>query len=453
MFDNLTSRLSQTIKNLSGQGRLTEKNIQDTLLEVKNSLLEADVALSVVKKFIEKVQVKAIGQEVLASLRPGDTLIKVVYDELVQVMGETVKPINLNTNPPAVILVAGLQGTGKTTTVAKMAKWLKNNENKKILLVSVDVYRPAAMEQLKILGQQIDIDYFEANSQDNPINIAQNAIAQAKRQFYDVVIIDTAGRLHVNNDMMQEVAELHKVSNPIETLLVVDSMTGQDAVNTAQVFSQTLPLTGIVLTKTDGDARGGAILSMKMLTEKPIKFLGTGEKIDNLELFYPDRIASRLLGKGDIISLVEEVQQKIDQKKAKKLAKKLQKGRDFDLEDFREQLQQLRKIGGMSSLLGKLPMGAGLNPQMMQSNKFDEKMFMKMEAIINSMTMKERLYPALIKASQKKRIAKGSGTDVVEINKMLKQFENMRFMMRKIKTSKKMQGIMNNMMQKMGNFS
>lgn len=452
MFDNLTSRLSHAIKNLAGQGRLTEQNIQDTLQEVKNSLLEADVALSVVKQFIEKVRVKAIGKEVLESLRPGDTLIKVVYDELVEVMGETMKPINLNANPPAIILVAGLQGTGKTTTVAKIAQWLKNNEDKKVLLVSVDVYRPAAMEQLKVLGQQINIDYFEANSNESPLDIAQNAIEQAKKKFYDVVMIDTAGRLHVDDAMMQEIVELHTTTNPIETLLVVDSMTGQDAVNTAKIFSEKLPLTGVVLTKTDGDARGGAILSMKVLTEKPIKFLGTGEKIENLELFYPERIASRLLGKGDILSLVEEVQQKIDEKKAKKLAKKLQKGRDFDLEDFREQLQQLRKMGGMSNLLNKLPIDTGnVNPQMLQS-KMDEKLFIKMEAIINSMTLKERLYPALIKASQKKRIAKGSGTDVVDVNKMLKQFENMRLMLRKMKTSKKMQGMMQNVMKKMGTF-
>jgi len=443
MFENLTSRLSNTIKNLTGQGRLTEANIKDALNEVRISLLEADVALPVVKQFIEDIQQKAVGQEVLQSLRPGETLIKVVYDELVNVLGKQAEPLNFNTTPPAVILMAGLQGCGKTTTVAKIARWLKETLKKSVLVTSTDIYRPAAMEQLEILAQQIGVNYFTPADGDknNPVAIAEGAIAQAKRQFNDIVIIDTAGRLHIDQEMMSEISNIHAAASPIETLLVVDSMTGQDAANTAKTFAEQLPLTGIVLTKTDGDARGGAALSMRVLTGKPIKFLGVGEKVDALELFYPDRIASRILGMGDILTLVEEAQQKIDQKQAQKLAKKLQKGRAFDLEDFREQLQQLRNLGGIGNLLSKLPLGT--NMQMAQE-KLNSKNFVRMEAIINSMTIRERRFPATIKGSNKKRIAQGSGTEVPEINRLLKQFEQMQKMMKRVKGSKMLQQMMQN---------
>lgn len=441
MFENLTSRLSSTIKNLMGQGRLTEDNIKDALREVRTSLLEADVALPVVKQFIDDIQSKAIGQEVLQSLRPGETLVKIVYDELVNTIGPQVAPINLNTTPPAVILMVGLQGCGKTTTVAKIARWLKETQKKSVMVTSTDVYRPAAMEQLSILAQQIGVNYFPSNNSDKPVDIAAAAIAQAKKQFNDVLIIDSAGRLHIDQEMMDEIVSIHKTANPIETLLVVDSMTGQDAANTAKTFAEKISLTGIVLTKTDGDARGGAALSMRMLTEKPIKFLGTGEKIDALELFYPDRIASRILGMGDILTLVEEAQQKIDQKQAQKLAKKLQKGKAFDLEDFREQLQQLRNLGGIGNLINKLPLGGNVQAA---KEKLDNKNFVKMEAIINSMTIRERRFPAVMKGSHKKRIAQGSGTEVQDVNRVLKQFEQMQKMMKRLKGSKMLQQMMQN---------
>lgn len=441
MFENLTSRLSSTIKNLIGQGRLTEDNIKDALREVRTSLLEADVALPVVKQFIDDIQSKAIGQEVLQSLRPGETLVKIVYDELVNTIGPQVAPINLNTTPPAIILMVGLQGCGKTTTVAKIARWLKETQKKSVMVTSTDVYRPAAMEQLSILAQQIGVNYFSASNIDKPIDIAATAVEQAKKQFNDVLIIDSAGRLHIDQEMMDEIVSIHQTVNPIETLLVVDSMTGQDAANTAKTFAEKIPLTGIVLTKTDGDARGGAALSMRILTEKPIKFLGTGEKIDALELFYPDRIASRILGMGDILTLVEEAQQKIDQKQAQKLAKKLQKGKAFDLEDFREQLQQLRNLGGIGNLINKLPLGGNVQ---VAKEKLDNKNFVKMEAIINSMTIRERRFPAVMKGSHKKRIAQGSGTEVQDVNRVLKQFEQMQKMMKRLKGSKMLQQMMQN---------
>lgn len=441
MFENLTTRLANTVKNLVGQGRLTEDNIKDTLREVRTSLLEADVALPVVKQFIEDIQDKAVGQEVLQSLRPGETLIKIVHDELVNIIGPQTVPLNLNTTPPAVILVAGLQGCGKTTTVAKLANWLKEKQKKSVVVTSTDIYRPAAMEQLSILANQIGVNYFQPEKTDDPVTIATATVAQAKRQFNDVVIIDSAGRLHIDQEMMDEIANIHKATAPIETLLVVDSMTGQDAANTAKIFAEKLPLTGIVLTKTDGDARGGAALSMRVLTGQPVKFLGTGEKIDALELFYPDRIASRILGMGDVLTLVEEAQQKFDHKKAQKLAKKLQKGRAFDLEDFREQLQQLRNMGGISNLINKLPLGGNMR---IAQEKMDSKNFVKMEAIINSMTVRERRFPALLKGSNKKRIASGSGTEVQDVNRLLKQFEQMQKMMKRLKGSKMMQQMMQN---------
>lgn len=434
MFQTLSDKLSNTIKNLTGRGRLTEENIQESLRDVRTALLEADVALPVVKQFIDDVQAKAVGQDVLSSLRPGEMLIKVVNDELIKILGEENATLNLRTTPPAVILMAGLQGSGKTTTVAKLANWLKNSQKKSVLVASADIYRPAAMDQLEILAEQINVAYFKAPEDiaKNPAAIALAAIAKAKTQFIDVVIIDTAGRLHIDQAMMDEINNIHNAVNPIETLLVVDSMTGQDAANIAKSFANVLPLTGIILTKTDGDARGGAALSMRFLTGKPIKFIGSGEKIEALEPFYPDRIASRILGMGDILSLVEDVERKIDHEKAKKLAKKIQKGKLFDLEDFREQLQQLRKMGGIASMLNKLP---GVNLEEAQK-KIDDKMFVKMEAIINSMTTKERRFPANIKGSHKRRIASGSGTDVQDINKLMRQFEQMQRMMKKMKGGK-----------------
>lgn len=439
MFSNLSERFSSIVQNLTGRGRLTEENIKDALREVRNSLLEADVALLVVNKFIDDVQSKAVGQEVMKSVRPGDAFIKVVYDELVLVLGEERETLNLKVQPPVIILMAGLQGSGKTTTVAKLAKWLKDSEHKKVLVASADVYRPAAMEQLHILANQVGVEYFAVqndapNTAQDPVTIAQEALKKAKLQFMDVVILDTAGRLHIDKEMMDEISDIHKALNPHETLLVVDSMMGQDAANTAKVFSETVPLTGVVLTKADGDARGGAALSMRVITQKPIKFIGSGEKIDALEPFYPERIASRILGMGDIITLVEEARRKIDKEKADKLAKKIQKGRAFDFEDFRGQLQQLRKMGGMASFLSKMP---GVTASQLQ--KFDTSAVTKMESIINSMTIRERRFPAVIKGSHKQRIASGSGTEVQDVNRLLRQFEQMQKMMKKMKGGKMMQ--------------
>lgn len=444
MFTSLTERLTQTIKNLTGQGRLTESNISDTLRDVRMAFLEADVALSVVKQFIDDLQPKALGKEVLQSVSPGDTLVKIVYDELTHILGDTSQALNLQAQPPVVILVAGLQGSGKTTTVAKLANWLQQEHKKTVLVTSVDLYRPAAISQLETLAGQIQAHYFPSHVGENPVNIAKAAIAKAKNQFIDVVIIDTAGRLHIDEEMMAELKQIHQAISPIETLFVVDSMTGQDAANTAKAFNEALPLTGVILTKTDGDARGGAALSIRHITGKPIKFIGVGEKIDALELFHPDRIASRILGMGDILTLVEEAQRKVDKVHAEKMAKKLKKGKSFDLEDFRTQLQQMRNMGGISSLLGKIP-GMSHLPAAAK-NSIDDKMFVKMEAIINSMTPKERHFPAVIKGSHKRRIAMGSGTDIQDINRLLKQFLQMQKMMKKLKG-----GGMLKMMQKLKN--
>lgn len=430
MFESLSSRLNKTIKNLTGRGRLTESNIQETLDEVRKALLDADVALPVVNRFIDDIREKALGQDVLESLKPGDLLVKIVYDELVDIMGQMNASLNLAATPPAVVLMAGLQGSGKTTTTAKLAKLLKDQHNKKVLLTSADIYRPAAIEQLKTLAESIGALYFPSSTDQNPVTIAQNAIAEAKRNAADVVIIDTAGRLHIDAEMMGEIKAIHAATKPIETLFVVDSMTGQDAANTAKVFNDALPLTGIILTKTDGDSRGGAALSVRNITGKPIKFIGVGEKIDALEAFHPDRIASRILGMGDIISLVEEAHRKIDQKEVEKVAKKIKKGHGFDLEDFANQLREMRKMGGISSLLSKLP-GMGNMPAAQQG--LDDKTFIKMEAIINSMTKKERRFPAVIKGSHKRRIAKGSGTEVPDINRLLKKHMEMQRMMKKLK--------------------
>jgi signal recognition particle subunit SRP54 len=443
MFTNLGQRLNQTIKGLSGRGRLTEENIKDAMREVRIALLEADVALPVVKQFVEDVREQAVGEKVLGSLTPGQALIKIVSDALVKIMGEAYAELDLKTTPPAVILMAGLQGSGKTTTTAKLAKLIKTRLNKKVLVTSADVYRPAAIKQLETLAQQIEVDFFPSEAKQKPVKIVKKAIEHAKKQFVDVVIVDTAGRLHVDDEMMTEIKSIHAASNPIETLFVVDSMTGQDAANTAKAFDEALPLTGVVLTKTDGDAKGGAALSVWGLIGKPIKFIGVGEKIDAFEPFHPDRIASRILDMGDIVSLAEEVERKIDQKKAEKFAKKIKKGKGFDLEDFLDQLEQMGSLGGIGSLLSKLP-GAGNLPQAIKG-QMNDKSFLKMKAIIQSMTAKERCFPAVIKGSRKRRIAAGSGNEVQDVNRLLKQFTQMQKMMKKM--SKK--GGMKEMMRQM----
>lgn len=429
MFGNLSERLTRVIRNLSGTGRLTEDNIKDTMRDIRMALLEADVALPVVKNLIENIQVNAIGKEVMTSISPGQALIKLVHDELIQQMGEKNDSLNLQTQPPAVILMAGLQGSGKTTTVAKLARWLKETQKKSVLVTSADIYRPAAIQQLETLATQVGVDFFPSQTNQNPVAIAEAAIQAAKSKLIDVVIIDTAGRLHIDDEMMDEIKRLHQAIQPIETLFVVDSMTGQDAANTAQAFNAALPLTGVILTKTDGDARGGAALSIRALTGKPIKFMGIGEKIDALEPFYPDRIASRILGMGDILTLVEDAERNIDRNQADKLAKKIKKGQGFDLEDFRDQLRQIGKMGGMMGILSKLP-GVGNIPQAAK-NKVNDKSLHEIEAIINSMTPKERRLPTVINGSRKRRIAMGSGTNIQAVNRLLKQFTMMQKMMKK----------------------
>lgn len=445
MFDNLTDRLGSTLKKIKGQGRLTEDNIKDTLREVRMALLEADVALPVVTDFIERIKIGALGQEVQSSLSPGQSLIKLVQAELVTVMGEANEKLNLNAVPPAIILMAGLQGAGKTTTVAKLGRWLKENQKKKVGVVSTDVYRPAAIKQLQMLANELSLDFFDSDVSQKPVDIAKNAIDAAKRKFLDVIIIDTAGRLHIDDEMMGEIKALHAAINPVETLFVVDSMTGQDAAITAKAFNDALPLTGIILTKADGDARGGAALSIRHITGKPIKFIGMGEKTDALEPFYPDRIASRILGMGDMLGLIEEIEQKVDKEKAEKLVKKLQKGKAFDLEDFREQLQQMQNMGGVGSMLDKLP-GMNSIPQEMK-DKVNDKELSRQIGVINSMTMKERRYPDLIKGGRKKRIAEGCGQQLSDVNRILKQFMMMQKMMKRFKAgnmANMMRGIKNN---------
>ncbi|MDD1636933.1 MAG: signal recognition particle protein Srp54 [Methylococcaceae bacterium] len=417
MFDNLTDRLSITLKKLKGQGRLTEDNIKEALREVRMALLEADVSLPVVTDFIERVKEGAVGQEVQTSLSPGQAMIKLVQAELVKVMGVANEGLNLNAVPPAIILMAGLQGAGKTTTVAKLGRWLQENQKKKVGVVSADVYRPAAIKQLQMLANELNLDF-----------------------------IDTAGRLHIDDEMMGEIKALHAAINPVETLFVVDSMTGQDAAITAKAFNDALPLTGVILTKADGDARGGAALSIRHITGKPIKFIGVGEKTNALEPFYPDRIASRILGMGDVLGLIEEIEQKVDKEKADKLVKKIQKGKGFDLEDFREQLQQMQSMGGVSSMLDKLP-GMNAVPSEMK-DKVNDKMLARQIAVINSMTMQERRFPDLIKGNRKKRIATGCGQELHDVNRMLKQFLMMQKMMKKFKSgnmANMVRGIKNNM--------
>jgi signal recognition particle subunit SRP54 len=430
MFEQLGDRFKRTFKTLRGRGRLSEDNIQDALREVRIALLEADVSLSVVKPFIEQVRVRAIGKEVIDSLSPGEAMVKVVHNELVELMGVHNDALNLNARPPVVILVAGLQGAGKTTTVAKLALLLRERHKKTVAVVSADVYRPAAIDQLKQVSSAVGAQFIESSADQSPVAIARDAVQQAKKLNTDVLIIDTAGRLHVDQDMMQEVQEIHAVTSPSETLFVVDSLTGQDAANSAKAFNETLELTGLILTKTDGDARGGAALSIRQITGKPIKFIGTGEGIDKLEAFYPDRIASRILGMGDVLTLVEEVERKVDKQKAQKLARKVTKGKGFDLDDFRDQLLQMEQMGGMSSMMEKLP-GMGNIPQAALGQ--GEKQTRQIVAIINSMTPQERSYPAVIKATRKQRIAAGSGTQVQDINRLLKQFLQMQKMMKKMR--------------------
>ncbi|MCF6252168.1 MAG: signal recognition particle protein [Methylococcaceae bacterium] len=446
MFDNLTDRLSGTLKNLKGQGKLSESNIKDTLHEVRMALLEADVALPVVTDFIEKVKEGALGKKVQSSLNPGQALIKLVQSELVKVMGEANEELNLKANPPAIVLMAGLQGAGKTTTVAKLGRWLKLNKKKKVGVVSADVYRPAAIKQLQTLANDLDLVFFDSDVSQKPVDIAVNAIEAAKKQFLDVVIVDTAGRLHVDEEMMGEIKALHAAINPVETLFIVDSMTGQDAANTAKAFDNALPLTGIILTKADGDARGGAALSIRHITGKPIKFIGVGEKTDALEPFYPDRIASRILGMGDMLSLIEEIEQKADKKKSEKLARKISKGKSFDLNDFKDQLLQMQNMGGVGAMMDKLP-GIGNVPQDMK-DKVDDKALARQIAVINSMTLKERRYPDLIKGNRKKRIAAGCGQELQDVSRILKQHKMMQKMMKKFakgNMANMMRGIKSNM--------
>ena len=429
MFTQLSQRLSKTVKNLRGQGRLTEDNIQEITREIRMALLEADVALPVVREFIKDVKEKALGEDVATSLDPGQAFIKIVNDELTKVMGTANTSLELKTQPPAIILVAGLQGAGKTTSVAKLAKFLKEKEKKSVMVSSADVYRPAAIKQLETLANTVDVKFFPSDTKQKPEKIAKLAIEAARKQNVDVLILDTAGRLAIDVEMMAEIKTLHKIVQPIETLFVVDSMTGQDAANTAKAFNDALPLTGVILTKADGDARGGAALSVRYITGKPIKFIGVGEKTDALESFHPDRIASQILGMGDVLSLIEEVEAKVDKTKAEKMAKKLKKGKRFTLQDFAEQLQQMSKMGGMAGLMSKMP---GLpNVPSGAMNNVDDKMPTKMLAMIHSMTPQERKFPDLIKASRKRRIATGSGTQVQDVNRLLKQFLQMQKMLKK----------------------
>ncbi|AWT48619.1 signal recognition particle protein [Psychrobacter sp. YP14] len=430
MFDTLTERLSGSLRKISGSGQLTEDNIKDTLREVRMALLEADVALPITRDFVKRVKEQALGQEVLKELAPGQAFVKIVYDELTEMMGSANQQLEMTGKPPVVYLLAGLQGAGKTTTAGKLAKYLQERHKKKVMLVSADVYRPAAIKQLEQVAAQVNAKFVNSSSDENPIDIAKRAIEEAKLQYQDILIIDTAGRLHIDEDMMDEIKALTAAANPSETLFVVDSMTGQDAANTAKAFNDALPLTGVILTKTDGDARGGAALSVRAITDKPIKFLGRGEKLDALEAFHPERIAQRILGMGDVLSLVEEVEQKIDRDKAEKMAKKIQKGGEFDLEDLLTQFQQMKNMGGMSGFLDKMPgmSGAGIK-EALEEAKPEEKV-KEMEALINSMTPYERKNPDKINPSRKRRIAAGSGKQIQDINRLLKQHKQMAKMMK-----------------------
>ncbi len=436
MLDNLTQRMARVVKTLRGEARLTEANTQEMLREVRLALLEADVALPVVREFIAKIKEKALGEEVISSLSPGQALVGIVRRELTAVIGGDYEgkaaELNLNVTPPAIILMAGLQGAGKTTTVGKLAKLLQEQSKKKVLTVSCDIYRPAAIAQLKTVSAQVGADFFPSEPDQKPVDIARAAVDWAKRHYHDVLIVDTAGRLGVDAMMMQEIATLHETLQPVETLFVVDAMLGQDAVNTAKAFNDVLPITGIVLTKLDGDSRGGAALSVRHITGKPIKFVGVAEKLDGLEVFHPDRMANRILGMGDILALVEEAQRGVDVSAAQKLATKIQKGNNFDLNDFRAQLSQMKKMGGLSSLMDKLPaqfQQAAADADMNQA----ETQIRRMEGMINSMTPAERAKPDIIKATRKRRIATGAGVKVQEVNRMLNQYDQMRTMMKKLK--------------------
>jgi signal recognition particle subunit SRP54 len=448
MFENLTDRLSKTLKNLRGQGRLSEDNIKDSLREVRMALLEADVALPVVKDFIERVREQSLGKNVIGSLSPGQALIKVVNDELVAVMGDRHDGIDLNHKPPVVILMAGLQGAGKTTTVAKLARRLIEVDKKNVIVASADVYRPAAIEQLRTLSNEVNATFHPSDSSQKPIDIAREALLAAQKHNADVLIIDTAGRLHIDQQMMDEIRVIHDAVKPAETLFVVDSMTGQDAANTARAFGEALPLTGVVLTKTDGDARGGAALSVRQITGKPIKYIGSGEKTDALEAFHPDRMASRILGMGDILSLVEQAQEKVDHEKAEKLAKKVKKGKGFDLEDLRDQFTQMDNMGGLASMMDKLPgMGTGVSQAM--KDPAQTRQMKRMVAIINSMTPQERRKPEVINGSRKRRVAGGSGTQIQDVNRLLKQHKQMQKMMKKMGTKGGMANMMRGLKGKM----
>lgn len=443
MFENLSDRLSQTFRQVGGKAHLSEDNIKDALRDVRMALLEADVALPVVKEFIERIKERSVGQEVTQSLTPGQVFLKIVQDELQVTLGDSNEGLNLSVKPPAIILMAGLQGAGKTTSVAKLARHLKETQKKSVMVVSADVYRPAAIQQLATLAEEVGVNFHPSDIDQKPIKIVQSALEAAKLNLSDVLIVDTAGRLAIDKDMMQEIGDLHKALDPAETLFVVDAMTGQDAANTAKAFSELLPLTGVVLTKIDADTRGGAALSVRAITGKPIKFMGVGEKTTALEPFHPDRIASRILGMGDVMSLIEEAEQKIDKRKAEKLARKMKKGKGFDLEDFRDQLQQMNNMGGLGSMLDKMPGMSGLAQAAEQQAA--QKQFGQMEAIINSMTPKERRNPDILNGSRKRRVTVGSGTQVQDLNRLLKQHKQMQKMMKKMK-----KGGLANMMRGMG---
>lgn len=436
MLDSLTQRLTKVVKTIRGQARLTESNMQDMLREIRIVLLEADVAIPVVKDLIARIKEKALGTEVQTSLTPGQALVGIVHDELTKVIGgedpENIREINLATQPPAIILLAGLQGAGKTTTAGKLGKWLKEEKKKKVLTVSADVYRPAAIDQLQTVSQQANIDFFPSTPNEKPLDIARKALEYAKLHFYDVLIVDTAGRLAIDEQMMNEVSDLEKFLNPIETFFVVDAMVGQDAVNTAKAFGEKLPLTGVILTKVDGDSRGGAALSVRMVTGKPIKFMGVGEKLNGFQRFDPQAMAGRILGMGDIVSLVDEVRKNVDVEKAQKFAEKMRKGDDFTLEDFKDQLAQVKNMGSFSSLIEKLPAQFAQAAGQVDDEQA-KKQLARTEAIINSMTPHERRKPEIIKASRKRRIAAGAGTSVQEVNRLLKQFEQSREMMKMMK--------------------
>ncbi len=449
MFESLSEKLTQTLRSLTGKARLTEENVGEVLRDVRMALLEADVALPVVKDFIEQVKQRALGQVVDTSLNPGEAFVKIVHEELVKVMGEANDGLDLNTKPPVIVLMAGLQGAGKTTTVAKLARLLKERQKKKVAVVSTDVYRPAAIDQLETLAAEVGAHFVSSRGDEEPTAIAARAVKEANTQFADVLLVDTAGRLAVDEAMMAEIRALHAQLDPAETLFVVDAMTGQDAATTAKAFADALPLTGVVLAKADGDARGGAALSVRAVTGKPIKFIGMGEKTDALEPFHPDRLASRILGMGDVLSLIEEAERKVDKKKAEKLARKMQKGQKFDLADFRDQLAQMSNMGGIGSMLDKLP-GMGQLPAAAQA-QLDDGMFTRMAVIIDSMTPHERRFPDVINGSRKQRIARGAGVQVPDVNRVLKQHKQMQKMMKKVTRKGGMQKMMRGMQAMQGN--